>query len=175
VTLISKPNPDESREAEGGGQSVAELDAKHKEIWQDIRAGFGARKHFARELDWMTSSPSMSQAGAPTQAEADEVVRQEMQLLECVRSHAAEHLRGQQLTITQAMLNGEGTGWFFETSDGMGHRWELQVSYDTALQVAGQDESRAVAALIDAVVTRAIEARRLFFERVQAVTVGRMQ
>jgi hypothetical protein len=82
-------------------------------------------------------------------------------------------LRSQQLTITKAILNGEGTGWHFETSDGMGHRWELEVSYDTALQIAGQDESRAVAALIDAVVTRAIEARRLFFERVQAVTVGR--
>jgi hypothetical protein len=173
VTLITKPNPDDKIEAEGGGQSVAELDAKHKEIWEDIRGGFGAQKHFARELDWMTSSPSMSQAGAPTQAEADDAVRLELLLLECVRSHAAEHLRSQQLLLTKAMLNGEGTGWYFEVSDGMGHRWELQVSYDSALEIAGQDESRAVAALIDCVVTRAIEARRLFFERVQAVTVGR--
>lgn len=175
MTVIApKPNPDEQREAEGGGQSVAELDAKHREIWDDIRAGFGAKKHFARELDWMTSSPSASQAGAPTQAEVDAVVREELQLLECIRSHVNEHLRSQQMVCTGAINDGHGTGWVFTVGDGMGHNWELSVSYDVAMEVAGQDESRAVAALIDSVTARALETRANFFERVRD-NVARIQ
>lgn len=168
MTIIApKPNPLEQVESDNDGMSEAEVAAKHAEVERDWRNG-NAEKHFERELDTLlATSPSSAGEGGFSAAEAEQVIREEEQLLTELQKHVSVHLRSQQMVCVAAIRDGMGTGYTIKVQEkGTGRVWEFAVGHDQAYVVMAADERQSFTRLVNMVVEMAIETRRAYFERV---------
>ncbi len=166
-----RPNPLEQVESDNDGISEAEVEAHHADIQRDMLNGNGA-KHFERELDTLlATSPSSADGGGMTTAERERIEREEAYLLAELAKHVSVHLREEQMVCHKAQKDGFGEGYRIGvTEKGTGRVWEFDLSYDAALMAAGQDEHAGFQRLVRVVVEKAVNERRAFFARVEALT-----
>lgn len=164
-----KPNPAERIESDSGGVSEAEENARFDQIQKDWRNGT-AEKHFVDVLDQVFSNPSQEHAAALDAAAADQLRREEHQLLEAAQKKVSELLRPRGMTCMMACRYiGEPEGYKFKVREfGREGSWDIVISLDDAVaQSAGERDG--FTQLCNFIARQAMSARRAHYDKVDAL------
>lgn len=164
-----KPNPEEQSH-NGQGWSDAELAVRHAEIQKDWQNG-NAEKHFEDVLDELYSSPSQALNAVLTQAQEDELHREEHRMLEAAQKKVSELLRPRLLTCKMACRYiGEPEGYKFRIAEiGRPGTWDIVIPLDDAVANTATEKRDGFVRLCMFVASKGIAARREHYDKVDAM------
>jgi hypothetical protein len=114
-----------------------------------------------------------TEVGDANRIDDAEDARAEKLFFEAVASKLAERTREWAVRL-KMNYNGEGTGYHFDAFDREGRQFQITVSYSELSEVAAlqRDASRNLEHMTNAIATKLNHARRFYFERMRAATVG---
>ena len=146
--------------------SAEEEDAIAKEVNEDIRAGKGLR-HFQDFTDaFLTENHQALPTHEPDAETRDHIAKQEFALCRDLKMQATYELVGHGMRVESVSKNGEGTGYLARIKDGEGRWYEATITYDESAALDLSIDAHGVFRhMVDALVSRALEARRKYFVR----------